>query len=70
MTTETTGAVSAALTGQDTLQKFIFDNAAVRGQFIDVSGTWQEVVSRHAYPTAVKKCWAKWWRPPPCCRPT
>ena len=55
MTTETTGAVGAALTGQDTLQKFIFDNAAVRGQFIDVSGTWQEVVSRHAYPTAVKK---------------
>src|SRR5450830_608752 len=55
MTTETTGAVSAAVSGQDTLQKFIFDNAAVRGQFIDVSHTWQEVVSRHAYPTAVKK---------------
>lgn len=30
MTTETTGAVSAAVSGQDTLQKFIFDNAAVR----------------------------------------
>ncbi|QYG06431.1 Hsp33 family molecular chaperone HslO [Janthinobacterium sp. PAMC25594] len=55
MTTETTGAVSAAVSGQDTLQKFIFDNAAVRGQFIDVSHTWQEVVSRHAYPAAVKK---------------
>ena len=55
MTTETMGAVSAATAGQDTLQKFIFDNAAVRGQFIDVSHTWQEVVSRHAYPLAVKK---------------
>jgi molecular chaperone Hsp33 len=40
---------------QDTLQKFIFDNAAVRGQFIDISATWREVLSRHAYPTAVKK---------------
>lgn len=39
---------------QDTLQKFIFDNASVRGEFIDVSATWREIVSRHAYPTAVK----------------
>src|SRR5450830_306443 len=56
MTTDTSAAtVSVATEGQDTLQKFIFDNAAVRGQFIDVSHTWQEVVSRHAYPLAVKK---------------
>lgn len=40
---------------QDTLQKFIFDNAAVRGQFIDISATWREVLARHAYPTPVKK---------------
>ena len=40
---------------QDTLQKFIFDNAAVRGEFIDISATWREVQSRHAYPAAVKK---------------
>ncbi len=41
--------------GQDTLQKFIFDNAAVRGEFIDISATWREVLSRHAYPAPVKK---------------
>ena len=41
--------------GQDTLQKFIFDNASVRGEFIDISATWREVLSRHAYPAPVKK---------------
>jgi molecular chaperone Hsp33 len=41
--------------GQDTLQKFIFDNAAVRGELIDISATWREVLSRHDYPTPVKK---------------
>ncbi len=40
--------------GKDTLQKFIFDNTSVRGEFIDVSGTWREVVARHDYPNAVK----------------
>ncbi|MES2115780.1 MAG: Hsp33 family molecular chaperone HslO [Pseudomonadota bacterium] len=42
-------------TTPDTLQKFIFENAAVRGEFIDVSATWREVLSRHHYPAAVKK---------------
>jgi molecular chaperone Hsp33 len=51
MSTTSTGlAVS-----QDTLQKFIFENTAVRGELIDVSATWREVLSRHAYPVAVKK---------------
>ncbi|HEY0490671.1 MAG TPA: Hsp33 family molecular chaperone HslO [Telluria sp.] len=44
MTTET----------KDTLQKFIFDNAAVRGEFVEISDTWREVQARHSYPPAVK----------------
>ncbi|QYF92145.1 Hsp33 family molecular chaperone HslO [Massilia sp. PAMC28688] len=44
MTTDTT----------DTLQKFIFDNAAVRGEFVEISDTWREIQARHAYPPAVK----------------
>jgi len=40
---------------KDTLQKFIFENAAVRGELVDISVTWREVLSRHEYPTAVKK---------------
>ena len=47
--------MSTTIATQDTLQKFIFDNAAVRGEFVDISGTWREVLSRHAYPVAVKK---------------
>jgi molecular chaperone Hsp33 len=43
------------ITGQDTLQKFIFDNAAVRGELIDISATWRDVLSRRDYPVAVKK---------------
>jgi molecular chaperone Hsp33 len=42
-------------TGQDTLQKFIFDNAAVRGELIDISATWRDVLSRHSYAAPVRK---------------
>ncbi|HEU4850930.1 MAG TPA: Hsp33 family molecular chaperone HslO [Telluria sp.] len=39
----------------DILQKFIFENAAVRGEFVDISNTWTEIQSRHAaYPHAVR----------------
>ncbi|AXA94480.1 Hsp33 family molecular chaperone HslO [Massilia sp. YMA4] len=40
---------------QDTLQKFIFDNAAVRGELVDISATWREIQARHTYPVAVKR---------------
>ena len=39
---------------KDTLQKFIFDNAAVRGEFVEISDTWREIQARHDYPSAVK----------------
>ncbi len=39
---------------KDTLQKFIFDNAAVRGEFVEISSTWREILQRHSYPPAVK----------------
>ena len=40
---------------QDTLQKFIFDNASVRGELVDISATWREVQARHTYPAPVKR---------------
>jgi molecular chaperone Hsp33 len=40
---------------QDTLQKFIFDNAAVRGEFVEISDTWREIQQHHAYPAAVTR---------------
>jgi molecular chaperone Hsp33 len=41
-------------TNKDSLQKFIFDNAAVKGEFVEISDTWREVQQRHDYPPAVK----------------
>jgi molecular chaperone Hsp33 len=41
-------------TSKDILQKFIFDNAAVRGELIEVSNAWREIQSRHDYPQAVR----------------
>jgi molecular chaperone Hsp33 len=39
---------------RDTLQKFIFDNAAVRGELVEISDTWREIQARHGYPKAVR----------------
>jgi molecular chaperone Hsp33 len=39
----------------DTLQKFMFENAAVRGELVDISETWRQVLSRHDYPASAKK---------------
>jgi molecular chaperone Hsp33 len=41
-------------TTKDTLQKFIFDNAAVKGEFVEISDTWREIQQHHTYPAAVK----------------
>lgn len=41
-------------TSKDTLQKFIFDNAAVRGELVEISNAWREIQSRHVYPKAVR----------------
>ncbi|QJE01083.1 Hsp33 family molecular chaperone HslO [Massilia forsythiae] len=41
-------------TSKDILQKFIFDNGAVRGELIEISNAWREIQARHDYPAAVK----------------
>jgi len=41
-------------TSKDILQKFIFDNAAVRGELVEISNAWREIQARHDYPVAVK----------------
>lgn len=38
----------------DTLQKFMFEGAAVRGELVELSDTWQQVHARSDYPKAVK----------------
>src|SRR3569832_2553984 len=38
----------------DTLQKFMFENTAVRGEMVEISETWKQVQSRRDYPAAGK----------------
>jgi molecular chaperone Hsp33 len=38
----------------DSLQRFIFENAAVRGEVVEISDTWQQVQSRSPYPAPVR----------------
>ena len=38
----------------DTLQKFMFEGAAVRGELVELSDTWLQVQARSDYPKAVK----------------
>lgn len=37
----------------DTLQKFMFQDAPVRGELVEISDTWHQVQARHDYPKAV-----------------
>lgn len=38
----------------DNLQKFMIEDANVRGELVELSDTWQQVLTRHNYPPAVK----------------
>ncbi|UTH73676.1 Hsp33 family molecular chaperone HslO [Chromobacterium sp. IIBBL 290-4] len=38
----------------DTLQRFLFDGAPVRGALVRLDGAWQQVLSRRAYPEPLK----------------
>jgi molecular chaperone Hsp33 len=37
----------------DTLHKFLFEEAPVRGELIEISDTWRQIQARHTYPKAV-----------------
>ena len=39
---------------RDNLQKFMFENAGVRGELVELPNTWQQILSNQAYPPAVK----------------
>lgn len=40
---------------KDTLQRFLFENLAVRGELVHLDATWQAVLERHDYPLSVQK---------------
>lgn len=40
---------------RDNLQRFIFENAPVRGEFIHLAESFQTIISQHSYPPAVQQ---------------
>ncbi|MEO8441169.1 MAG: Hsp33 family molecular chaperone HslO, partial [Betaproteobacteria bacterium] len=38
----------------DTIQRFLFEHAPVRGEIVHLDATWRAVLERHAYPPAVR----------------
>lgn len=38
----------------DSLQRFIFEGAPVRGELVHLDATWRAVLERHAYPAALR----------------
>ena len=38
----------------DTIQRFLFEHAPVRGEIVHLDATWRAVLARHAYPPAVR----------------
>ncbi|MFP3408419.1 Hsp33 family molecular chaperone HslO, partial [Pseudomonas sp. SIMBA_065] len=42
------------MSAQDQLHRYLFENAAVRGELVNVSDTWRETVKNHDYPAPVK----------------
>lgn len=39
----------------DLLQRFLFDNAPIRGEWVNLQVTWQEVLNRREYPAAIRR---------------
>ncbi|MBL8506957.1 MAG: Hsp33 family molecular chaperone HslO, partial [Chitinimonas sp.] len=40
---------------KDTLQRFLFDAAPVRGEAVQLDDSWREVLSRRDYPPVLQK---------------
>jgi molecular chaperone Hsp33 len=39
----------------DTLQRFIFEHAPIRGEMVQLAATWQAVTERHDYPAPLRR---------------
>lgn len=44
-----------AMPNKDTLQRFLFDAAPVRGEVVVLEDTWRQVLQRRAYPAVLEK---------------
>ena len=42
------------MSGNDELRRFVFEGAGVRGAVVHLDASWQAVLDRHPYPSAVQ----------------
>ncbi len=40
---------------RDTLQRFLFEHTAVRGEIVQLDASWRTVLERHDYPPGVRR---------------
>jgi molecular chaperone Hsp33 len=53
--TDTTASENSSLPFQsDNLQRFIFENAAIRGEWLHLSESWQSILTRREYPNRIQ----------------
>lgn len=45
---------SPVLDDRDSLQRFVFERARVRGELVRLDASWREVLRRHAYPAVLR----------------
>jgi len=57
------------MTSSDSLQRFLFEHAAIRGELVHLDATWRAALERHDYPPAVRGLLGELMRPRRCCRP-
>ncbi len=43
------------IVSSDLLQRFLFDNAAIRGEWVSLQESWQEVLNRRDYPAPIRR---------------
>lgn len=43
------------IVSSDLLQRFVFDNAAIRGEWVSLQESWQEVLNRRDYPAPIRR---------------
>jgi molecular chaperone Hsp33 len=55
MTDTTTNNTESTAFQSDNLQRFIFDNAPVRGEWVHLTESWQQVLIRRDYPPAIQR---------------
>ena len=46
---------STQLNHRDTLQRFLFEHAAIRGEVVHLDATWQAVLKHHDYPAVLRQ---------------